>query len=379
MVLGAPDLSLTGTFSIEFNDTDAAISRVVSVTENDVTIEVEEGPFLTVAATSAQLTIGEFELSGDFYFEKKETADEQEVITVLAQDVDFDLGSDLGDLVSITDGSGSFIITDDGLAGVGSVTLDLGVPDVGLAGTFNLRINTLEVAVDETVEIGGVSVPISVPPGPYLRLSSNDLTLTVLGLNITGDFTVEQKQTQDGDEVVTIEAKDVRFDFGTDLVELTNGEALFILVNGGMAGRGRIDVSVSAFGESFEQPFTWDFNNTGQSVDEFIPNDESSVDGTGFGPLAVDDVLDELNLPAGPYNRLSSEGPVSFQIDGPTGPLAVTAEIVLTLVDDSPDYVTVGVSGLSTLLTAGPVSLSISGGPPARGSSSRGRPRRRRS
>lgn len=359
-VLDVPGIDFGGTFAVEFNDTNAAYSSNVNVNGTNVAVAVLAGPYLSVAATNAQLTILDvIELAGNFAFEKKQTTTGgEEVIAMQMSNVSFSLGSDTDDYVSITNGSGSFILTDAGVAGIGSATLTVGVPDVGLTGNFTIQINTTEAAVDETVSVGGSPVDIDLPVGPYLQLFGNDVVLNIGPFNITGDYRFEQKRTVGGTELVTIEATDVRFDFGIDLLELNNGQALFILVDGGMAGRGRIDVAISAFGGSFVQPFTWDFNNTGQAWDELIANDAPATGGPLVGALGIDDIVEELNLPPGPYNRVSTQGPVSFSVGGQS----VTAELVLTMVDAATDYVAVGVSNLDLTLAAGPISLQVTDG-----------------
>jgi hypothetical protein len=361
--LNVPGVELDGTFAIEFNDTGTAHNSTVNVNGTSVVVNVAAGPFLRVTATDADLEILGVELRGTFGFERKTTTTGGEtVVTVAASGVSLDLGSTANDLVNITAGSGTFIITETGVAGVGQVNLAVGVPSVGLAGTFSLQVNTIETAVNETVTLTGSPVVINVPAGPYLRLFGNDVVATIFGLSVTGDYTFEQKNTQDGTQLVTIEADEVSFNFGTNIVQLNNGEALFLLVDGGLAGRGRIDVTINALGGTFSQPFTWDFNNTGQPIDEIIANDAPSMGGASFTAQAVDDILEELDLPEGPFNRLSTEGPVSFSIVVGGQTQAISGELVLTLVEGASPYVTVGVSDFDMTLSAGVVGLQVADG-----------------
>jgi len=363
VALDLPGVDLIGTFAIEVNDTNAAHNSTVDVNGTPVVVNVPAGPYVRVAASNAELEVLGIELRGNFAFEEKTTTTGgEEIITVAASGVSLDLGSAASDLVNITNGSGTFIITDAGVAGLGSVTLSLGVPSVGISGTFSLTLNTTEAAVNETVSIGGSPVVVNVPVGPYLRLFGNDINLALFGLTITGDYTFEQKNAVDGTQIVTIEAAEVRFDLGTEVIELTNGEALFVLVDSGLAGRGRIDVEISALGGTFAQPFTWEFNNTTQAIDELIPNDAESMGGAALTAQAVDDVIEALDLPAGPYNRISTEGPVSFSVVAGGQTQSISGELVITLVDAAPDYATVGVSNFDMTLAAGPVSLTVADG-----------------
>ncbi len=383
VALNVSALNLTGTFHVRLNDTNTIFSaRTVDVNGMSVSIPtLPAGPYLRVEATGAQLTVLGIGLTGDFVFESKTTSPGGlEVVTVAASNVQFDLGTLANDLLNISNVAGAFIITSDGIAGQASADVTLNVTGVSLSGSFTVRINDTEDAVDEMVDVGGSTIHLDVPAGPYLQVQGTGVTLDVFGVSITGDFSFEQRESTGGTQLVVVRAGNVAFDFGTSLLTANNGTALFVFTDLGMAGQGSIDVTVSAFNNSFTQPFSWSFNNTGSPIDEEVGAGPGPGSGTtspapltggdGLETMAlplVDELLEQLDLPAGPFNRLSYDPGSPFGIDiniGGQMQSFMMDSIVLTLVDadPDPDYITVGVAGLSSTLSAGVLSLDVSGG-----------------
>lgn len=378
--LAVPTLSVTGTFTVLLNDTNSAIGlTTVDVNGTEVTIPaLSAGPYLRVNATGAtagqhaQLTVLGIALTGDFAFERKTTNNAVEVVTVAASNVSFGFGAVANNLLSITNGSAAFIITPDGLAGQGSVSVGLNVSGLSVGGSFTVRINNTNAPVNETVSINGGSTVINLPAGPYLQVQGQGVTLTVFGIGLTGDFSFEQTQTTSGARLITVRASNVSFNFGTSILSASNGQALFLITDSGMAGQGSIDISVQAFGTGFTQPFDWSFNNMATPLADTVTTASlvskrplpERIRADSPAPASLAETFD---IPSGPFNRLSSHGPVTLSVDVAGHTQSITAAVVLTLVhpDSGPDYVTVGVSDFSTALgTTGPgsVSLTVGGG-----------------
>jgi Ca2+-binding RTX toxin-like protein len=392
--LAVSGVSLTGAFAVKLNDRNSPfVARTVNVNGTAVSIPtLPAGPYLRVEATGtragehARLGVLGISLQGEFTFENRatETGGER-VVTIAACNVSFDLGSATRNLLRITNSSGAFILTDAGVAGQGTVTLSVGVPRVGLTGTFTVRINMTDTAVTETVQVGDSSVHLAVPAGPYLQVVGDSVTLTVLGVSLTGDLSLEQRETLDGTKVVAVRAENVSFNFGTSLLSARNGRGIFVMMDSGMAGQGSMDVTVWAFGGTFTYPFTWAFNNMASAVEETVaagpgPNTASlalactAAQPTGLTSVA--DTLQELGLPAGPFNRLSLDARdyltmfpdgvirLSINVAGQSQSVEVVS-LVLTLVEAEgthPDYVSVGVSGFATTLGSGAVGLHVGQG-----------------
>jgi hypothetical protein len=213
-----PGLDLDGAFTVVLNTTNAPYSEMISVNGSMVTVNVPPGPYLRVSGNDVDLEVLGLELTGSFTFEKRTTADMQEVITIAFQDVEVPLGSLTADLVNITDIDGAFILTNGGIAGEGDATVSIGVPDVNVSGDFIFRINETDMMINEMVIVNGVNETINVPAGPYLQVAGDDVELQIFGLSIMGDFSFEQRTTLGGSQLVVIQASDVHFDFGTDIV-----------------------------------------------------------------------------------------------------------------------------------------------------------------
>jgi Ca2+-binding RTX toxin-like protein len=346
-----PGINLTGTFSLTLNDTSSYFGSLpLDVNGTMVTIPaLPAGPYVRVTGEDAELEILGISLSGDFTLEQKETTTGGEkVVTVGFANVAFPLGTLTANLLNVSSLSGAFIITNDGVAGMGSGAVTLNVPGVILTGAFSVRVNTTDADVNEMVDVLGTVIPINTPAGPYLQVNGTGVMLSVLGVGLTGDFSFEQRVSEEGAQLVTLVADNVNFNFGTSLVTLTNGHALFLLTENGMAGKGMITAGINAFGMGFSHTFDWSFNNTNGPIDQ-------SVDWEG--------TIESIHLPTGPFNRLDSGGPVTLAVNVAGQTQSITAELVLTLVDDpGGDFVTIGASSLETTLGAGPLSLQVTGG-----------------
>ncbi len=357
VALSVPGVNLTGSFSVLLNNLNSAVTgKTVNVNGSSVSIpSLVAGPYLQVGATGAtvgtyaQLTVLGIGLQGNFLFENRTTAAAHKVVTVAASNVSFDLGSAANSLLTMTNGSAAFLITDDGLAGEGSISVAVHADGVGVGGAFKVRINQTSNPVNETVTVGGVPTTLILPQGPYLQVVGTGTTISFLGVTLTGNFTFEQRTSTTNTQLVTITASNVSFNFGTSVISATNGSAFLLLTDTGIFGSGQIDVNVAAFGGAYSHTFTWDFNNTDPPIDQIFD---------------MGGVLKHLNLPDGPFNRVSSGGPITFTVDVGGQTQQITAAVVLTMVhpDSGPDYVTVGVSSFSTTLGAGSLQLKVSEG-----------------
>src|SRR5205085_5232520 len=72
-----------------------------------------------------------------------------------------------------------------------------------------------------------------------------------------------------GERLITVQAKNVNFNFGTSIITATNGQALFVINDSGMAGQGSITVGTSALG-GLSHTFTWSFNNMNSPVNDSV-------------------------------------------------------------------------------------------------------------
>ncbi|MDB4411102.1 hypothetical protein N9182_00820, partial [bacterium] len=214
------------------------------------------GSFIRITATIPQVTIFGQELGGTFSFEQTEGQITQEArdrgltapkfIKIGVTGLNVFLGDRGGAGVeddaglSITNGTGAFVITPAGFTGQASGTVALTVPgvDLGFTGNFGLRINTGAEAVQEVVQIGTSTVNVNVDAGPYLQVAATGLELNLLGQTLSGNFVFEQV-TDNGQQILRIAASDVFIGIGDgiqNLVSINQGHAAIRIDQNGIAG-----------------------------------------------------------------------------------------------------------------------------------------------
>src|SRR5207247_4202370 len=139
-----------------------------------------------------------------------------------------------------------------GLDATGTLQI-VGVPDVGIAGTARVRLNSFTKALDETLSIGAdrqvfmkfSSTEKADASGPFVKFSGLGLRLSVLGQMIAADFGFEKvffdpnntpADRTDDQRAIKLTASHASFAFGdgtTEFVRLQESAgAHFPLVNG---------------------------------------------------------------------------------------------------------------------------------------------------
>jgi hypothetical protein len=174
--------------------------------------------------------------------------------------------------VSVDGGRGFFLIANGGIAGSLAAHVTLNVPGGGVTfdGSFAITLNTTTSAVSEQFKVGGQSLTINAPAGPYLRVEGDGLKLTISGQTLTGDFVFEQA-TQGGAGVTRVMAQNVSLSIGSATqayVTLTDGSGFFVIESTGMAGRVAGNVAVSVPGVQLSGNLSLAFSNiNGTAVD----------------------------------------------------------------------------------------------------------------
>ena len=117
-------------------------------------------------------------LSGNFAFEQVTTAIGQKRVRVAADRVALSLGG----VVQVSGGQGSFLISPDGMAGQLAATVSLNLPaGIEFVGRFTLALNKSSRAVNEQFDVGGTTLFLNLPAGPYLRVEGLGVQLNVAG------------------------------------------------------------------------------------------------------------------------------------------------------------------------------------------------------
>ena len=205
VVLSVPGVSLTGDLAIEVDTTRG---------------------FVRVAGDDVSLSVLGQTLVGDVTVEQLTTSAGRVVTLALA-----DVGLDLAGVATVSEGAGVLLLTTGGVAGSLSAKLAFGDDDVlSVTGTFGLAVNTTGAAVRRSVVVGGRTVLLDLPAGPYLRVSGTDVVVKAAGQVLSGDVTVEKTGG-----TLHVTAARVRLQIGDGnraLVRLTDGAADLTVVQG---------------------------------------------------------------------------------------------------------------------------------------------------
>ena len=229
-------------------------------------------------ADEATLTIAGVSTTADLFFERTtRVSDDSGVIKVAVADLDFTLFGGLDQLVTITNGQGLFLITDDGMAGAFSVSVAFHLP-LGLtisAQTVSVAINNTNVDVHEEFHIPGDTEVLDVAAGPYVRVEANTV---VMGVTVNGTlygltanvFQLEQITLPDTTEVVKIAASGLHTSLpvpgGNDVLD--NGWGGMILYDDGVAAMAKGNVAL--FSGAVEGEVAFFMNSTSRTVDDTI-------------------------------------------------------------------------------------------------------------
>lgn len=202
------------------------------------------------------------------------------VVVLAVSNFNLDLGP-----VELVNGSGVFLLTDDGLAGEAEVEVEVTVSnDIRLEGTFGLALNTTSAAINRRVTVGGESVSLLVPEGPTLRLVGTGVELEAFGQLISGNFSL----TRDDDGIrggmsgvhvfLGVDGKGFEINDGRGALVLAD-EGLALEASGAISLTGIPDVSLTA------ERMAVQVNTTGDQVSASVETGEFADDGT---PVTVD-------------------------------------------------------------------------------------------
>ncbi|MFN9823455.1 MAG: hypothetical protein ACK58J_04825, partial [Planctomyces sp.] len=82
-----------------------------------------------------------------------------------------------------------------------SVNVSESLEPLSFAGTFSLAINSAGIAVSETVQIGGSTITINLPAGPYVRLTASNAKLQTDVIDVRGNLILETTGSEDSREI----------------------------------------------------------------------------------------------------------------------------------------------------------------------------------
>lgn len=297
---------LTGQFSAAINDFTQAVNRQLNVLGQAKTLSVAAGKLLRVEATGAELSllagqIGDaLQISGNFAFEQHEDANGKIVTVAFSQGHLPFLDGGAQQVLVLDNISGVFVSNEKGLAGQATVgTFQFGVPAIGFTtnpqSDISLQINTTDEPVQKTISLGGQPVVLNVDTGPFIRFRMLQVNLTIAGFDvITGDFGFEQRQSESGQQMITVAARDVEFNLGpvSSILDIRDGNGLFVISGGQFAGAAEVIVDVAqapwlTIDDGDPDPgikMTFNFNNSTQAaIDQVFDFSGASFSGASGG------------------------------------------------------------------------------------------------
>ncbi len=331
-------LGLDATLALTINTTGAAVNEQFRVAGVDTSLQLPAGPYLRVDAAGVDVTIGGQTLHGDFSFERSTSTPaaganagtQVTIVRVGLANVSLQLG---GGALSLTNGSGSLLITPSGVAASFAVTVAVSIPNVTLSGQLLVEINQTSTAVDERFVVAGQPQSLVLDAGPFVRVAGRGISLGLFGQTLTGNFAFTS-----GSGVVQVAASNVVLDLGAGLVVVSVASAQFVITPAGFAGKVTgASVAVNIPNVAIAVTVDLEINTTGQAVAS-IPA-----------------------LAAGQYVRVSSSGatPVTISIFGQSLSASFSIEQI-TL--PAGKVVRIAVSNASLSFAGGAVSISAAAG-----------------
>ncbi|MEX1357603.1 MAG: VCBS repeat-containing protein, partial [Gaiellaceae bacterium] len=224
------------------------------------------GSYLRIEGAPVTVALGDASLVGSFVVEQTTNTLGQRRLVLAASGVTVSFGA-----TSVLSGAeGVLVVQTAGVAGQLSGTVDLSsfLPaGVTFLGTFGLAVNRTSQAVGETVTVGGRTIVVDLPAGPFVRLSGTGVQLVVLGQTLSGNFAVEQTPTE-----TRIVASNVTLRLGTattDLLTITNGQGAFRISSApsGIAGILSGNVTLNVPGLAFTGTLRLELNTAASPVD----------------------------------------------------------------------------------------------------------------
>ena len=222
-----------------------ALSGAVSVAVNTASTPVQglpAGLYVRVVLLGATLTVAGQTLTADLAVERSTalgddgipggTGDDADstVTRIAVSRASFAVPGN-APLVRLTNGTGTLLVVDGEVAGRLAGTLTVSVPGVRLTGAFVVELNTGSADVDETIDLGGLTLALVIPGGPYVRVTGTDVVVEVLGQQLRGDVVIAQGTT---DTEITVTGAELSLAGG--LARISGATATLVISPTGVVG-----------------------------------------------------------------------------------------------------------------------------------------------
>ena len=224
----------SGTFGLQVNESTQAVTESVVLGDRTLGLNLPAGPYLRIFGRDVVVSVAGQSLRGDVSFSQQGTPGSM-TTTIAFDNVSLALGDGTTDLVTLSNGHGSFVLTDAGadkvIMGDLAVTVAVHIPQVSLTGTLTLHLDTTPGA--QVLSVGGTA-----------------LVLTIAGQRLGGDFTFTQT-TVGTRRVVTVAVAHASLFLGDDNgtattaddrgLSVTEGSGSFLVTPEGVA----LDISAT--------------------------------------------------------------------------------------------------------------------------------------
>jgi hypothetical protein len=292
VTVSIPGVSFSGSLSLAMNNTTAEVHDSFDVGGSTVNLDLVAGPYVRVEGSNLSLTVLGQTLTGNISFEQLVSTGGERLVKIALSQVTLGLGDGTTDILSLTINNGALLVTNAGLAGQVSVAMAVHLTGFDVQGTAVLAVNTTGLLISETFEVGGETLTLDLPKGPYVRVEVNNAAVTILGQTLSGNLVFEQTTNTLGQKLVRLGMSEVTLTFGS-VVSLTDGQGSLLLTPSGMAGSVSAGVALNVPGVTFSGNFALMINTTASAVKQTM-----DVNGTAVS----------MDLPAGPYVSVQGIG-----------------------------------------------------------------------
>ena len=282
--LDVPGVGFGAGLSLAINTRPDAVHESIEVGTTTSRLDLAGGPYLRLDGTGITLTVLEQTITADVSVTRTATA-----TTIGLANVSLDLLAN-GYGATLRNGTGVLVVGAAGVGGHISGTIGLALPArVSASGSLALAINTATAPLTTSVDVGGSTLTLDLPGGPYLRFEATALRLTVAGQTLTGDFAFEKLTTPGGGSVIRIAGAHVALDLA-GILRLTDGSALVVLTDAGLGASISGTIALAVPGVSIDGDLAVQLNTTSAEV---------------HSTFVVAGVPSTLDLPTGSYVRVA--------------------------------------------------------------------------
>ena len=177
--------------SFKFNNTGLSINQTVTIGNVSANLSVlagtVESPYARVSLENFSVRVGDVQIVGTVAVERS-----VDQLIFAFTDVTPSFGAQFDSLIQLSNGQGIIVVDAAGVAGSIQVDLESTVGNVVFQGNFAVTFNTGTSAVSKTLQLdSGQVVQLDVAAGPIARLEGSDVSLTALGVTLSGDIIIE--------------------------------------------------------------------------------------------------------------------------------------------------------------------------------------------